>query len=697
MGSVLQGKKIFAANVVSIWFGIAIEDSFTGSSIEVSNDGGSTWQVGNLNTGQITYSGNYKVFVNTASGPPNLIPNTNGSGSIRVRALGETGANYVELFWERWEDQVNANTTDPVPFAWCFSYLPCVGSFYSQNVSNDGFTWSNYSAKVDTGSIVAATGRKTNETGVLTNLDPFYDLGVVGAGAHTFKQHYNSTQWSSFGFTVPLSVSCNSATPTITTSTLVSGTPTISGNGCPSGVVSLYLNASTTPFATGISVNSSGAWSVSASPITLASGDVIVAKQICPNGSGGYYGISNSSNQAVVSAVSDPAPVFAQTDTCSNTVVLNGQISGGGALPVGSIIELFAFTPPNSYALIEADVVTDATGNVSLSPNPSLVIGQLLAARSKRLMSSSGNVQTYQVSQYSLPTAVPACVTAPTVSQPEIFCPLFKGQTFVMGKVNMPAGTVVTIDGRSNESATICDNGLYQIQLTKPLELGDEVRVFVTADGSTDKVYSCKCRAGLNVCVSQMAGCNDAKVFAPNLECFKDFTECLNLQDCLTEDVYTTWTKLITNVFEAVNSSIATQGSVGGAFAVCIEAEDITLTSGFGSIFSDQAASGGKQVGDFGSDSQQRVFYVAVPQTGSYELKMRYATPVNGVQAKVYVSDILKETVTLTSTGSASGSYLESTAIVLGLNQGTNLVSIGGSGSGSTGSFRLDKICVEKI
>ncbi len=247
-------------------------------------------------------------------------------------------------------------------------------------------------------------------------------------------------------------------------------------------------------------------------------------------------------------------PVFTTIDACTNTIVLQGQ----STLPIGSIIEVFDFTLPTTYTLIDGDVVIDSTGQVTLHPATAIAAGQVLVGRCKRLIGTTGATATYQISPYSLPVAVPVCSPVPTVSQPEIFCPLHKGQKTIFGKVNMPTNTVVHVAGRT-ETGIVGSNGLYEIGLAQPLELGQQVRVYVQAAGSTDKVYSCYCRAGLNLCVAEMAGCDGAKVYAPSLECFKDFVECLNLEKCLSEDVYASWTKLLQNVFESVNSSIANQ------------------------------------------------------------------------------------------------------------------------------------------
>lgn len=124
-----------------------------------------------------------------------------------------------------------------------------------------------------------------------------------------------------------------------------------------------------------------------------------------------------------------------------------------------------------------------------------------------------------------------------------------------------------------------------------------------------------------------------------------------------------------------------------GSYHVCIEAEDVTLTTGTGTITNDAAASGGQRIGNYSNNSTNRRFtFTNVPLTGSYQFQIRYYTTASP-QAVLLVNEG-NNTVTLTNTGANGYSTYTLTKT---LAPGTNSIRIQGNG---TGSFALDRVCL---
>lgn len=315
MASVLQGKSLFLANTSDIYFGLAVDGSFGGTSVEISVDNGATWLTLIIRPGEALYSNSYTIFCQ-ASGPPLAVVPMVGSGSALVRALGESGSNFVRIYFEMWS---GPKVQDPVPFYVAFTYVPCGSIFVSQNIDNDSFPYNNYTSQIDSGTIQAVTGRKTFEI-YLLDRDPFYEFIGITVGSHVFKQYFTmidwnnggipvTTLWATISFTVPSGYSCLSPPPIILSINPVAGTPPMNGTGCAGGLLNLYLNGDTTAFQLNIPVNLSGNWSIAATAISVANTDVITARQTCPDGFGGVLGLSNNSNLATVVEPSPPPTV----------------------------------------------------------------------------------------------------------------------------------------------------------------------------------------------------------------------------------------------------------------------------------------------------------------------------------------------------------------------------------------------------
>lgn len=125
--------------------------------------------------------------------------------------------------------------------------------------------------------------------------------------------------------------------------------------------------------------------------------------------------------------------------------------------------------------------------------------------------------------------------------------------------------------------------------------------------------------------------------------------------------------------------------------SLCIEAEDATLTTGTGTITNDATASGGKFIGNYSNSSTNRRFnFSNVPVTGSYQLQIRYLTPITATQASVLVNEG-NSTISLPQSSTTwSGGYKLHTSSRT-LQQGANSVRIQGNGNGS---FALDQVCL---
>lgn len=222
--SVLDNKKIIIANRSYYNYDLIIDSSYSGNTIEASFDNGSTWITLNYNGSDTLYSGGYRLFTRPSTSL--LVVNSNSNGLLLVREQGETGLNYVKLYYEAYYSG-NPNNNGTIPFSHVFTYTACNGNvFFSQNIQDDGsYSGQPYrlTTSVDGGAIVAFEGHKIFEGGAV-DIDPFYNFGTLSSGGHLFRLFFDGNEVYQYGFTIPLDYTCPVTTTTSTTTTTTTTT-----------------------------------------------------------------------------------------------------------------------------------------------------------------------------------------------------------------------------------------------------------------------------------------------------------------------------------------------------------------------------------------------------------------------------------------------------------------------------------------